>query len=276
MYKDIYNKIDKSCCYITVFLGDDKMSEGTGFSLNEQGQVITAGHVITGRFPLLESDIKDPEVKILVKFPNIEVQEYRIVFCGFTIQCSGFTDDLQLDIAVIHPKKATNIKFPFLVTVPSAPELGDEVFLAGFSEELVVSFGLDRLMNENSGGVKEFKEAMNKGFIADMMGPLIKRSVIGNIRKLISKNSALDLRVETASFYADNGMHPGASGGPVVNRKGEAVGVITQRAITSASQSSDTELKVPAGSTVCLSLECLPVANQLIKMNSEQTLQQRT
>lgn len=268
MYKDLYKQIEKACCYITVFLNDEKISEGTGFSLNDQGQVVTAGHVVTGRFPLLSSDIEDPNVKVLVKFPGIEVLEYRTVFCGFTIQCQGFIDDLQLDIAVIHPKTNTDTKFPHLVTLSESPDLGEEVFLAGYPEELAMSFGLDKLMDNDCGGVKEFKDAMNQGYIADMMGPLIKRSVIGNIRKLISTNSALNLSVETASFYADNGMHPGASGGPVVNRKGEVVGVITQRSVTSASQSTDTALKVPAGSTICLSLGCLPIADQMLKSRS--------
>lgn len=268
MYKELYNQIEKACCYITVFLNDEKISEGTGFCLNEQGQVVTAGHVVTGRLPLLTSDIEDPNVKILVKFPSLEVLEYVIVFCGFTIKCQGFIDDLQLDIAIINPKINTDSGFPYLVTLSESPDLGEEVFLAGYPEELVMSFGIDRLMNKDCCGVKEFKEAMNQGYIADMMGPLIKRSVVGNIRKLVSTNSALNLSVETASFYADNGMHPGSSGGPVVNRKGEVVGVITQRSVTSASQSADTELKVPAGSTICLSLGSLPIADRMLKSDS--------
>ncbi len=268
MYTDLYKKINKACCFITVFLGDEKISEGTGFSLNEQGQVVTAGHVITGRFPLLKKDIEDPNVKIFVKFPDIAVLEYKVVFCGFNIECEGFNEELQLDISVIHPKQETHETFPYLITTSGSPDLGEEVFLAGYPEELVMSFDFANLMKEDIKGVKEFKEAMNKGFIADMMGPLIKRSVVGNLRKLVSRNDALGLSVETASFYADNGMHSGASGGPVINRNGEVVGVITQRSVTSASQSNDTSLKVPAGSTICLSLGCLPVANQILNGGS--------
>lgn len=263
MYKDIYNKISKSCCYITVFLDDEKISEGTGFSLNEQGQVITAGHVITGRFPIRNEDVTDPAVKIFVKFPNIELLEYKVVFCGFSIQCEGFKQDLQLDIAAIHPIQERSDSFPYLEALSSPPELGDEVFMAGYPDELVASFDFERLMNDNCGGVKEFREAMQKGYMADFMGPLIKRAVVGNIRRIISTNSSENLSVSADSFYTDNGMHSGSSGGPVVNRNGAAVGLITQRAISSASQSSDTKLKVPSGSTICLSLSCLPTVNLL-------------
>lgn len=261
MYKDLYGKINKACCYITVFLDDEKISEGTGFSINSQGQIITAGHVITGRFPIRYDDVTDPAVKIFVKFPNIELLEYKVVFCGFNIQCTGFKEDLQLDIAAIHPKQIQPNPLPYLEAVENPPELGEEVFLAGYSEELVTSFDLDRLMDDNCSGVKEFKEAMGKGYLADLMGPLIKRAVVGNIRRIISTNDAQGLSVCTDSFYTDNGMHSGASGGPVVNKSGAVVGLITQRAITSASQSSDTNLKVPSGSTICLSLSCLPTVN---------------
>ena len=55
----------------------------------------------------------------------------------------------------------------------------------------------------------------------------------------------------------------GASGGPIVNEAGEAIGVISQRAVTSASQSSDTSLKVPAGATIGLSLEPMETVRQI-------------
>ncbi|EHK9578220.1 hypothetical protein HJA67_004631 [Vibrio parahaemolyticus] len=59
-------------------------------------------------------------------------------------------------------------------------------------------------------------------------------------------------------MHLDNGMHSGASGGPVVNMSGDVVGIITQqRAVTKASQSEVPSLVVPSGSTVAISLKPL-------------------
>lgn len=268
MYKEIYNNIQKSCCYITVFLGDEIISEGTGFAFTDYGQVITAAHVVTGRFPIKAEDYTDPDVRIFVKFPSVELLEYKVAFCGFNIQCDGFKEDLQLDISVIVPKQELNKKFNFLPANINPPELGEELFIAGFSDELHVSFGLEKLMKNETLGVNEFHSAMEKGYMADMMGALIKRAVVGNARKIESTNTSENLRVTTDSLYLDNGMHSGASGGPLVNKEGVAVGVITQRAITNASQSSDPNLKVPSGSTICISLGCLPIVNHMLAKRS--------
>lgn len=55
--------------------------------------------------------------------------------------------------------------------------------------------------------------------------------------------------------YIDNGMHSGASGGPVVNSECEVIGVISKRAVTRIS-SSNREipiLEIPSGSTLSVS-----------------------
>ena len=52
-------------------------------------------------------------------------------------------------------------------------------------------------------------------------------------------------------------MHSGASGGPVINKSGDAVGIITQRAVTSASQKEAPSLSIPSGSTVAISIQPL-------------------
>lgn len=46
---------------------------------------------------------------------------------------------------------------------------------------------------------------------------------------------------------------PGASGGPVVNEDGEAIGVVSQRAMTRVDVGQE-KVKVPSGCTVALSL----------------------
>jgi S1-C subfamily serine protease len=71
--------------------------------------------------------------------------------------------------------------------------------------------------------------------------------------------------VEVDVFYMDNGVNHGASGGPIVNENGEVIGVISQRAITSASQESVPNLMVPSGATIGLSLHPLEAVVQLLQ-----------
>ena len=155
---------------------------------------------------------------------------------------------------------------PFTIGVP--PRLGEEIFFAGYSDELESPFRVERLLKPETSGAREFLEAMQRGYRADMTGPLVKRGVIGNARKICTSEAATNMEIECEVFYADNSMHSGASGGPFVNRRGQAVGVIVQRATTSAAQSSDPSLLVPSGSTVGLGLQTIPAIYRWLQMKA--------
>ncbi|QTQ33531.1 Peptidase S1, PA clan superfamily [Aromatoleum bremense] len=49
---------------------------------------------------------------------------------------------------------------------------------------------------------------------------------------IMAENSGTGERVECDVMYIDNVMNPGASGRPLFNASGEAVGVISQRAVS--------------------------------------------
>ncbi|MFW1911679.1 hypothetical protein [Acinetobacter ursingii] len=101
-----------------------------------------------------------------------------------------------------------------------------------------------------------------------MTGPIIKQGYIGNIRRIFANDSSQNIKIETDVFYIDNGMHSGASGGPIVNEEGVALGVLTQRAITPAHQSNDSKLKVPSGSSIGISLQILNIVSELMQKNN--------
>lgn len=257
MYEELYTKISRACCCITVFLADELISEGTGFAISKDGGVFTAAHVVTGRMPIRESDYRDPTLKVFAKFPGIPVIEYRIAICGILIEVPSFTSNVQIDQSLLLP--ATQVTFPFEpFTIGAPPRLGEEVFFAGYSDELELPFRLERLLDPETSGAREFLDAMQRGYRADMTGPLIKRGVVGNARRVCTSEAATNTEIECEVFYADNSMHSGASGGPFVNRQGQAVGVIVQRATTSAAQSSDPSLLVPSGAAVGLGLQTIP------------------
>ena len=141
MYSEIYQRVESACCYITVFLGEEKVSEGTGFAFTPNGLVLTAAHVVTG--------------------------------------------------------------------------------------------------------------------------PLFKRGIIGNIRRIVAENKTAGEQVECEVMYVDNVMNSGASGGPLFNANGEAVGVISQRAVTAVDTGKEAMLKVPSGCTIALSLAPLRYVSKM-------------
>jgi len=259
MHTELYNKISKSCCVITVYLDDEKISEGSGFCFLPTGEIVTAAHVVTGRMPIRTGDADDPGIRIFAKFPNVALKEYKVNLCSINVRVSSFLEDIQIDVAILIPVIKEE-KLAFLIINTNPPALGQEVFIAGYPDELKLPYQLEKIINKDHEGVTEFLDAMEKGYMADMTGPLIKRAVVGNIRRFIASNPKQEVKSDV--FYLDNGMHSGASGGPVVTKDGDVVGIITQRAITSASQSNDPRLEIPSGSTICISLTSLLVLNQ--------------
>jgi Trypsin-like peptidase domain len=257
LYEPLYTQAARACCCITVFLKDELISEGTGFAISQDGAVFTAAHVVTGRMPIQERDYRDPQLRIFAKFPSLPLLELRVAVCGIHITVDAFNEKVQIDQALLLPSSPVQFPFPPF-TIGSPPSLGEEVFFAGYSDELEIPFRVDRIVKPEVAGASEFLEAMKRGYRADMTGPMIKRGVVGNVRRISTCEVRTNAEIECEVFYVDNSIHSGASGGPFLNRQGQAVGVIFQRATTSAAQSSDPRLLVPSGATVGLGLQTIP------------------
>lgn len=251
MYEQLYLNILNSLCSITVYLDGECISEGSGFAISEDGAVLTAAHVLTARTPILERDYTDPGMRIVVKFANIDAIEYSVGICAINIPPRPGSELVQIDQALIFPR--TPLSTPLRpLTLGPAPRLGEEVFFGGYSDELQLPLQIDALVATEAPDIT-FGVSVRRGHNSDITGPIIKRGVVGNFLNTVTENAATGIQIECAVFYLDNGIHSGASGGPIVNRAGLAVGVIVQRAVTNASQSSAIGLEVPSGSTVGLS-----------------------
>jgi len=123
-------------------------------------------------------------------------------------------------------------------------------------------FELQRRLDTNVTGAAEFLRAMQRGYITDMTGPLIKHAVVGNCRRIVASSAQVEIRTDV--FYLDNAMHNGASGGPIVDASGKAIGIITERAMTSASQKDAPSLCVPSGATVGISLHAVASLREFV------------
>ena len=253
MSPEALQRVSDACCYITVLLGDEKVSEGTGFAYTASGEVLTAAHVVTGRWPIRDTDYRDPNQRIFCKFVRLPAAEYRVFFCAIDLDVGAFTGRIQLDLAILLPKQPFGSGVPHVTANVNPPKLGEGVWLAGFSEEVELPFNVDRLLQHDYPGASQFREAMRMGYMADMMGPLLKRGTVGNLRRIVAENTEAGDRVECDVMYIDNAMHQGASGGPLLNASGEAVGVISQRAVTRVNVGEE-KVRVPSGCTVAISL----------------------
>jgi hypothetical protein len=253
MNAETLQRVADSCCYITVFVGDERISEGTGFAYTATGEVLTAAHVVTGRWPIRHEDYNDPAQRICCKFAGMPLAEYRVFFCSIDLEVAAFTGRIQLDLAVLLPKQPFSVAVPHISANTNPPKLGERVTMAGYSEEIELPFNVDKLLQHDYPGASEFREAMRTGYMADMTGPLLKQGSVGNIRRIFAGNSQTGERIECDVMYIDNAMHPGASGGPLVNEMGEAVGVVSQRAVTRVDVGEE-KVPVPSGCTVALGL----------------------
>lgn len=258
MYHNLYSAINAACCHISVMLGEELISEGSGFAFLSTGEVITAAHVITGRMPILEADFRDPRQRIYCKFPNRPQQEYLVNTCGLNVRIAGLSKSLQVDVATLMPTQQLARDIPFLVANSNPPQLGELVFAAGYSDELTAPFQLDELVPGGKDTLNQVTQSAHTGYLADLGGPIIKRGVIGNvIRGEANLANGKELQIEL--FYIDNSIHSGASGGPICNVHGEAVGIITKRSVTSASQEAAPNIVVPSGCTIGIGLQPLRV-----------------
>ncbi len=256
MHSELYERVSPACCHITVFVNNAKVSEGTGFAFSTQGEVLTAAHVITGRWPIRKEDYRDPSQKIFCKFPGLPVLEYSVMVCSVEIEVPAFKRPVQIDLAVLllNADNAAIPQIPYIPSITTAPRLGEQVFMAGYSEELELPFQIEKLLSSSFPGVAEFLKAMNNGYQADMTGPLFKRGVIGNIRSVVAENTEAGDCFQCEVMYVDNAMHSGASGGPVFNMRGEAVGIVSQRAVTAVDSGDRGMLPIPSGCSIAISL----------------------
>lgn len=175
---------------------------------------------------------------------------YRPIMCGFPLRVAGL-ELIVFDVAVLAPVEAQDKPFDHLVANIHPPRLGDELYMAGYSDEVAFPFGLDRHLNSD-----ELKEQQRLGINAIIGGTMIKRGVVGNVT--VGSASLSDGRtLNITRMYLDNHVHSGASGGPIVDENGKARGIIAMRAVTATFQKQGERLEVPSGSCVAYGLDFL-------------------
>jgi hypothetical protein len=249
---NICSRLKEATYLVNAFTGQEPLNPetsigiGSGVAINGSGDLLTAAHVVTGRIPVRQQDINDPNVIILAKTTSGPFLQYYPVICGPGLQNPYVKQPLTIDLALLRPlSPQNNVPHLCISTVPV--KVGLQVLMAGYPDDMELPFSFDQVLDKSKPEVQSLFPQLQ---VARQL-LMIKSGMIGHRNGVFLSDGKLTLGGDV--FYVDNQLHSGASGGPVVNRGAEVVGIITQRAITSVSFRETPDLRVPSGSTVAVS-----------------------
>lgn len=252
---ELSKKLTETTYFITSFFGNDPFNKennigtGSGVTINKNGDILTAAHVISGRIPFKPEDISNPNQVILARNHSNDFIQYipQLFISPFT--SSIFRAPICIDLVILQPvNQRTNVNY--LPISSSKILVGEKILMAGYPDdmELPLSISKSSLTPE---AYKKFNGKQLEN--ASQMLLMIKSGMVGHVKNFTLDDINKKIRFEGTSFFIDNELHSGASGGPVINSLGEVLGIISQRAITSVAYEETPKLKVPSGSTIAIS-----------------------
>lgn len=249
--RELYQHIRSALAHLVVFEDGEPISIGTGFAFTGGGDILTAAHVVAGGWPVKDGEVTQANRTIVAFFVGQECppQMYRPLVCPFEVRCNGMKP-MQLDLAILVPIERAAQPIGHLTASVEPPKLGDEMYFAGYSDEVEFPFMADRHILPTTEGLDTLQRALCTGVKERAAGPIVKRGTVGNVVVAEARSDAFVMR--QSAFYLDNQIHSGASGGPIVATDGTVRGVISKRAVTKSG-----DAVVPAGSTLGIGLEPL-------------------
>jgi S1-C subfamily serine protease len=148
---------------------DKKFGLGSGVVINENGDILTALHVVADA------------VEIEIHFSDGSQSRAQII-----------SAEPKNDIAVLRPHQPPGLIFPAILGNPGVMRVGDEAYVVGNPLGLVAS---------------------------------LSAGVISGFDRSIPVDGS-DSRLEGLIQF-DTAVNPGSSGGPLLNRQGHVVGIVT-------------------------------------------------
>lgn len=179
---DIAERLRHATYVLEMYDGDEKYSTGTGFAVNNEGVLLTAAHVITGRIPIREKDWLDPDLTILgYTKESPEEVEYTPLLCGITIDMEVFRNPLLVDAAVLVPKEEyRDGPRPFLEVSSEESTVGTEVLMAGYPDELEPPLLFNRKIDRRSEAYQRSDDDIERELEKTREQLMIKSGMIGH------------------------------------------------------------------------------------------------
>lgn len=248
---EIVERTRKSVVSISIIFNGSLESCGTGTIINNRGTVLTAGHVVG-----LVKDFSKEEIsktQILVSGEGIPQSFYRPLLNSPILTIEEPAAEIVLDVALLVPLQPVSPDVPERLKIESFNvKVGQEVIMAGYSEETPFPFDFDRAIRNIV--PSESKKAYD-AFLGTIKPATWKSGMVAH-------TAILDLGgiLTGQIIHVDNGMHRGASGGPIIDASGNVVALITDRAMVSAKVLVEEKLHefyVPSGNTFGLSISAV-------------------
>ena len=249
---DICSLLEETTYLVNVFYGNDPLNQGSNISIGSAvcisggGDLLTAAHVITGRFPIREEDVLDPKATILAKRKGGQYSQYRPGKCALSINNPQLVEPITIDLGLLHPLSKQN-DLAHLKINREDIRVGTQVLMAGHPDDMETPFLLDQHLDPTDPNFNITQRQLQK--TRDLL--MIKFGMIGHRSGFVFTDGIST--VEGEIIYIDNELHSGASGGPVLNMNAEIIGILTRRAVTSVSYQESPNLRVPSGSTIAVS-----------------------
>lgn len=133
---ELCSLLRESTYLVFVFLADEHegselIGTGTAVAVNGGGDLLTAAHVVTTRFPIRSEDIEDPRLVLLAKNKSGTFSRYASPLCGLSVDLGDLlTRPLTVDLAILRPAQPQK-DVTFLPICHRAPVVGESVLMAG-------------------------------------------------------------------------------------------------------------------------------------------------
>ena len=245
--KQICDSLKKVTYLISVFKDGELVSQGTGVCINGKGDLITAAHVISGSLPVRPKDVQD--LVIIARAEGNKLRQYKHLICGLNMSSSYIKAPVTIDLSILRCVESLE-DVDYIEIDQSALKAGEEILMCGYSDEVTSPFDVFSNFDYKHGDFRGIESLVRNALDVSFQFSMSKRGMIGRVYNAKFSDDKLGTSLSGSSFYIDNAMHSGASGGPIVNSNGNLIGIITQRAITDYSTGEKPGLKVPSGSTI--------------------------
>lgn len=254
-YRALAQKVSKAV--YAVSSGEYGTNQGSGVSVNPRGDLLTAAHVISKRASEAREHIEN--IRVRDEHTKTSTTGYEVVIPGLDVYMKLFSSPILLDIGYIRPKQPAGKPVPFLEMIGSEIEVGTQVLMAGFPEDIGLPLDFIRALDKDSPVVKEKIEEV----LESDRRLMLKSAMVGNVESF--RFDANERSISGQIFAMDNYMSKGASGGPVVNSLGQIIGIIVEGSEITSSVEGDTEIDfpVPSGITFAISSNTIITINKL-------------
>lgn len=249
-----------------IVVGDDKiLKTGTGVTVDDRGVVLTAGHVLCDD----NGELLEGRVMVSTDDGPVEHDPMFSGDLGLEHGHEGLSGEIEIDLNILLPPEGLS-KQNCLPPHEPICKVGEDVILAGYPDEVTFEFHPEKMVDYDAFGGGS-RSRLEREFFNELLKPeMLKRGMVGNVQ--IAALNNIDLRpigvngrisIEGAYYAMDTHLTSGGSGGPVVNKDGELIGIVIRRSRTRL----DNRLLrlIPAGTGVAVSHHLITWALDLIE-----------